>query len=95
VLKGVTKRIIPAIASTNAVIAAACANEAFKVATNCSPYLNNYMMYNGLSSVYTYTFSFEKKSSCPVCGTMPLSLTVDPNITLEELKDRLATDAKL
>jgi ubiquitin-activating enzyme E1 C len=93
--QGVVKRIIPAIASTNAVIAAACANEAFKVATSCSPYLNNYMMYNGSSSVYTYTFTYEKKNSCPVCGATPLFLTVDPEMTLKDLKERFATDPKL
>jgi len=67
--QGVIKNIIPAIASTNAVVAAACANEAFKVATSCSLYLNNYMMYMGGTGIYTYTFEYEKKEDCPVCGS--------------------------
>lgn len=34
---------IPAIASTNAIIAAASCNEAFKIATSSASYLSNYM----------------------------------------------------
>lgn len=66
---GVVKNIIPAIGATNAVIAAACCNEAFKLVTSCRPVLNNYMMYSGDDSIFTYTYAHSKKASCPVCGT--------------------------
>lgn len=48
---------------------AACCNEAFKVCTNTSGNLNNYMMYNGVNGVYTYTFEYEQKPGCAVCGS--------------------------
>jgi NEDD8-activating enzyme E1 len=91
--QGVIKNIIPAIASTNAIIAASCCNEAFKIATSTNPPLGfeeNYMMYSGNDSIYTYTFKHEKKSDCPVCGTAARNLQVDPNLTLEEFIESLA-----
>ncbi|KAF7723487.1 hypothetical protein EC973_001998 [Apophysomyces ossiformis] len=87
--QGVVKNIIPAIASTNAVIAASCCNEAFKLATMIAPYLNNYMMYTGNDGIYTYTFEHQKKPECPVCGNMSSTAELNPNMTLEELIDWL------
>ncbi|KAI9103818.1 hypothetical protein DFS34DRAFT_700549 [Phlyctochytrium arcticum] len=87
--QGVVKNIIPAIASTNAIIAASCATEAFKIATNCSSPMNNYMMYVGDQGVYTYTFELQKKENCPVCGSASLHLELPSTIKLSELIQHL------
>ena len=93
--QGVVKNIIPAIASTNAIIAASCCNEAFKIATSSAPFLgnpgaNNYMQYTGDSSIYTFTFQHEQQEDCPVCGNLPKDLTINPESTLQELVDSFA-----
>ncbi|QPH01068.1 hypothetical protein C2857_005265 [Epichloe festucae Fl1] len=91
--QGTVKNIIPAIASTNAIIAGACCNEAFKIATNSAPCLgfeNNYMMYSGNDGIYTYTFKHEKKDDCPVCGRQARPLEIDPRTTLQELLNSLS-----
>ena len=123
--QGVVKNIIPAIASTNAIIAgerplfvsdqsrrveafsvASCCNEAFKIVTTCAPFLDNYMMvsrpvflvfgmlkgsqYSGSDSVYTYTFQYDKRPDCPVCGGESLSAEVGRDWTLERFVDWLA-----
>lgn len=92
--QGVVKNIIPAIASTNAIVAASCCNEAFKIATGCNPYLVNYMMYSGDEGVYTYTFEHEQKPDCPVCGNVARNLTVNPNMTLDDFIQSLGERAE-
>ncbi|KAI1758682.1 hypothetical protein GGR53DRAFT_516244 [Hypoxylon sp. FL1150] len=96
--QGVVKNIIPAIASTNAIIAASCCNEAMKIATAAAPALGfeeSYMMYSGDDSIYTNTFKYDKRDDCAVCGEMAKPLQVDPNWTLRELLESFATKPDL
>jgi ubiquitin-activating enzyme E1 C len=83
--QGVVKNIIPAIASTNAIIAASCCNEAFKIATSSAPYLDNYFMLIGTDGVYSYTFQHEKRPDCPVCGQETHEMDIGKEWTLERL----------
>ncbi|KAL0271153.1 UNVERIFIED_CONTAM: hypothetical protein PYX00_008341 [Menopon gallinae] len=76
-VQGVVKNIIPAVASTNAVIASACATEVFKIATSCCVQLNNYMMFNDLDGIYTYTYEAERKKDCLACSQIPNTITLD------------------
>ena len=92
--QGVVKNIIPAIASTNAIIAAACTLEALKLVTMCSAGLNNYIMYVGTDSIYTLTSSYERDSSCPVCSA-GVGLTVPSDATLQDVIDAMVNDSGL
>jgi len=83
--QGVVKRIMPAVASTNAVIAAACATEVFKLATSCYVPLNNYMNFNDTQGVYTYTFEAEKLDDCLSCSQKPQSLSFSEGDKLQDV----------
>lgn len=89
--QGVVKRIIPAIAATNAVISAICVNEALKIATH-GIHLQNYMSYTGAAGVYTNTFQYEVNPECPVCSAVALTVDVDPNETLQDFIERIKSD---
>ncbi|KAF8529570.1 NEDD8 activating enzyme [Hysterangium stoloniferum] len=93
--QGVVKNIIPAIASTNAIIAASCCNEAFKIATTSAPYLDNYFMLIGTDGVYSYTFQHEKRPDCPVCGGESRDIDVKREWTLEQFIESLAERQEL
>ncbi|CAI2347828.1 unnamed protein product [Caenorhabditis sp. 36 PRJEB53466] len=86
---GVLKRIIPAVASTNAVIAASCALEALKLATNIAKPIDNYLNFTQLDGAFTCVVSMEKDPNCHVCSGGRLPVQVAPEDTLESLLNRL------
>jgi len=92
---GVVKNIVPAVASTNAIIAGACVNEAFKVLSWSSQSLNTYFMYNGTTGVYSYTFEYGRKADCPVCNADEIRWSLSAEQTLSEFMDRLMSDTTL
>ncbi|KAG7166311.1 NEDD8-activating enzyme E1 catalytic subunit-like [Homarus americanus] len=87
--QGVVKRIIPAVASTNAVIAAACATEVFKLATSACTPMNNYCVFNDSDGIYTYTYEQEKKEDCVACSQVPQELLVQLTEKLQDVISRL------
>ncbi|TIB11129.1 hypothetical protein E3P92_02992 [Wallemia ichthyophaga] len=93
-VQGVVKNIIPSVASTNAIIAASCCNEAFKIATTTAAYLNNYMMFIGNEGVFTYTFEHQKRESCVVCGGETMDLEVKDEMIVEDLLEILKQKAE-
>ncbi|PSN35307.1 NEDD8-activating enzyme E1 catalytic subunit [Blattella germanica] len=94
-VQGVVKNIIPAVASTNAVVAAACATEAFKLATSCCLPLDNYMVFNNLEGVYTYTYQAERKEDCLVCSQVPKTLDIPgPETKLQDVITTLCESPK-
>lgn len=86
---GVVKNIIPAVASTNAIVSAACVLEAIKLLTFCSQTLNTYMMYMGSEGIYSHTFVYERKDDCPVCTATVREMVVDATMTLSALLKNL------
>eukprot|EP01025_Chloroclados_australasicus_P017913 TRINITY_DN1919_c0_g2_i3.p1 TRINITY_DN1919_c0_g2~~TRINITY_DN1919_c0_g2_i3.p1 ORF type:complete len:452 (-),score=50.88 TRINITY_DN1919_c0_g2_i3:113-1420(-) len=89
---GVVKNVIPAIASSNAIISAACALETLKIATVLSQGMDNYMMYVGTEAVYTYTVKYERDEACPICsGGIPTTLK-SKSMTLQQVFDQLSNE---
>ncbi|KAI6654786.1 NEDD8-activating enzyme E1 catalytic subunit-like isoform X2 [Oopsacas minuta] len=92
--QGVIKHIIPAVASTNAVIAAACATEVFKIATSCAAYMDNYMVINDTDGIYSFTYAPEKKDNCIVCSGRKELLKFSEDAKLREVVEYLCDNPK-
>ncbi len=74
---GVLKNVIPAIASTNAIIAASTCLEAVKILSGCSKVLNNTFMYMGHEGIYADTSEYLKREDCHVCSRRIQKINVE------------------
>lgn len=90
--QGVVKRIIPAVASTNAVIAATCAMEVFKLATSCANPLQNYMVFNDVYGIYTYAYEAARNEDCLACSQKARNVKISASSKLQEFLDMLVHD---
>lgn len=90
---GVIKHIVPAVASTNAIIASACVTEAFKLATSCHASMNNYMVFNDTDGIYSYTYEQERSAHCLVCSNVPRTLEFKDSDRLQTIVDFLCQSA--
>lgn len=92
----VVKNIIPAVGSTNAMIAASCVNECFKFMTNSGGRLNNYYMYRGAENtgIHAHTFAYERNPLCEVCQK-PNFKSYSAATTLQQLLDDLKAQFNL
>jgi ubiquitin-activating enzyme E1 C len=90
--QGVVKRIIPAIASTNACISASCASEAFKIVTGIYSQLENFSNYSGAQGCYSFATNNEKNAACLVCGGEALDVHFPGERTLEDFVHYIKKD---
>uniref|UniRef100_A0A8C2PX46 NEDD8-activating enzyme E1 catalytic subunit n=1 Tax=Cyprinus carpio TaxID=7962 RepID=A0A8C2PX46_CYPCA len=74
---------------------AACATEVFKIATSAYVPLNNYLVFNDVDGLYTYTFEAERKENCSACSQVPQDLQFPPSAKLQEILDYLTENASL
>ena len=92
---GVVKNIIPAIASTNALISAACVLEVVKILSGCNHVLDNYMQYTGQNSVNTVTFQSERTDTCMVCVILHGNFTFKKDMKLKDAIEQIKTEKEL
>ena len=76
---GVIKNVIPAIASTNSLIAASTVMEALKIWAGFSKRLDNYFMYMGHEGLYSSTLVYEKLDNCKTCSKHVEIIKVEEN----------------
>jgi len=92
--KTVLKNTMPAIASTNALVAAIAVHESFKLCTGSAPPLSNYVRWNGKRGIFTSNQKFLKNEKCTVCGKASYTFPVDPTVTLEKFFEILKEDLR-
>uniref|UniRef100_A0A8C7SXN0 NEDD8-activating enzyme E1 catalytic subunit n=1 Tax=Oncorhynchus mykiss TaxID=8022 RepID=A0A8C7SXN0_ONCMY len=94
-ITGVTYRLTQG-EEYHTVTTSACSTEVFKMASSAYIPLNNYLVFNDVDGLYTYTFEAERKyfvSSS--CSQVPQDLQFPPSAKLQEVLEYLTENASL
>uniref|UniRef100_A0A8I6A673 NEDD8-activating enzyme E1 catalytic subunit n=1 Tax=Rattus norvegicus TaxID=10116 RepID=A0A8I6A673_RAT len=95
-IRGVTYRLTQGeLVNCHSCGIAVCATEVFKIATSAYIPLNNYLVFNDVDGLYTYTFEAERKENCPACSQLPQNIQFSPSAKLQEVLDYLTNSASL
>ena len=86
---GVIKNVIPAIASTNSIIAAETVMEAIKIFTGFSKRLDNYFMYMGHEGLYSSTMQMDKLDNCKTCSKRVQVIKVEENDIWKKILEKI------
>ncbi|KAL0248308.1 hypothetical protein GEMRC1_003544 [Eukaryota sp. GEM-RC1] len=92
-VESVVKNVIPAVASTNALVASICVFESVKIVTCIYGILNNFGMYRASSSksgIYSSMMPLQRNEYCLVCGIQNTRIKVSIDITLSQFVDMLS-----
>uniref|UniRef100_A0A915E9A6 NEDD8-activating enzyme E1 catalytic subunit n=1 Tax=Ditylenchus dipsaci TaxID=166011 RepID=A0A915E9A6_9BILA len=81
---GVLKRIIPAVASTNAIVAGSCALEALKLASNISTWMDNYLNFADIDGINFSVIKLDRNPECLVCSGAAITYPTPPSSTLKD-----------
>lgn len=90
--RGVVKNIIPAIASTQAIVASMCTTEALKLVTACAPNIDNNINMNGMVGVYCNNFHVDKDPKCSVCSRKVTVVKRIEGETVEAFRERISNE---
>ena len=86
---GVIKNVIPAISSTNSLIAASTVMEALKIWAGFSKRLNNYFMYMGHEGLYSLSYESPKLENCKTCSKHVEIIKVEENELWKNVLSRI------
>uniref|UniRef100_A0A8C7SW01 NEDD8-activating enzyme E1 catalytic subunit n=1 Tax=Oncorhynchus mykiss TaxID=8022 RepID=A0A8C7SW01_ONCMY len=93
-ITGVTYRLTQG-EEYHTVTTSACSTEVFKMASSAYIPLNNYLVFNDVDGLYTYTFEAERKENCSACSQVPQDLQFPPSAKLQEVLEYLTENASL
>ncbi|KAL0225634.1 hypothetical protein P9112_012958 [Eukaryota sp. TZLM1-RC] len=91
-IESVVRNVIPAVASTNSLVASCCVFEAIKVVTCLYSLIDNFAMYRASTvkkGIYSAMVGLQKNPNCVCCGLSVIEIYLEKDILLKQFIEKL------